>query len=49
MKNDERVEDRELQVYEAPEMFEVGSFQEDTGYIGRKKTEPIAQIPRSFW
>ncbi|WKX73963.1 keywimysin-related RiPP [Streptomyces sp. XD-27] len=49
MRNDERVEDRELQAYEAPEMFECGSFQEDTGYIGRKNVEPWGQIPRTWW
>ncbi|WP_431040609.1 hypothetical protein ACQUSR_01070 [Streptomyces sp. P1-3] len=49
MRNDERMEERELQAYEAPEMFECGSFQEETGYIGAAGVEPIAHLPKSWW
>ncbi|MFI9722367.1 keywimysin-related RiPP [Streptomyces sp. NPDC052396] len=34
MQSNELMEGLELQAYEAPEMIECGSFQEDTGYFG---------------
>ncbi|MBC2877517.1 MULTISPECIES: keywimysin-related RiPP [Streptomyces] len=49
MKNDEATEPRALAPYEAPQMFEVGSFQEDTGYLGLKGVEPITHSFSKFW
>ncbi|KAB7843609.1 lasso RiPP family leader peptide-containing protein [Streptomyces mobaraensis NBRC 13819 = DSM 40847] len=49
MKNDEATEPRALAPYEAPQMFEVGSFQEDTGYIGLEGSEPITHSFSKFW
>ncbi|GAB7183968.1 hypothetical protein ATKI12_3799 [Kitasatospora sp. Ki12] len=44
------VETAELQAYETPEVFEVGSFSEDTGYMGFVGGEPwVTSIPRSWW
>ncbi|GHF39765.1 hypothetical protein GCM10010218_21360 [Streptomyces mashuensis] len=47
--NDERADSRELQAYEAPEMFEAGSFAEDTGILGIKGVEPVVNYPKSWW
>ncbi|MFF7634889.1 keywimysin-related RiPP [Kitasatospora sp. NPDC008050] len=50
MDNNKSVETLELQAYETPEVFEVGSFREDTGYIGTVGGEPwLPSIPSSWW
>ncbi|GAA0365148.1 hypothetical protein QZH56_03540 [Streptomyces olivoreticuli] len=49
MVNNERMESRELQAYEAPEMFECGSFQEETGMLGTAGQEPFVPALHTHW
>ncbi|WP_107073100.1 keywimysin-related RiPP [Streptomyces rubellomurinus] len=43
------VETLELQAYETPEVFEAGSFAEDTGALGLHGAEPFFPTLHTSW
>ncbi|MEV5507295.1 hypothetical protein [Streptomyces orinoci] len=49
MVNEKHMENGELQAYEAPEMFECGSFQEETGMLGAVGGEPYFPMLHTKW
>ncbi|MFJ8159301.1 hypothetical protein ACIRBY_00050 [Streptomyces sp. NPDC096136] len=45
-----QLEISDLQAYEAPEIFECGSFQEETGMVGFEGAEPfMPQFHTRWW